>query len=127
MENDSNNSNEELKNEYSNVVPKIIENKNVDNNLQKPNHYTSTGNKIIDFLLGFFGTIFLYYLTTISNFWSVSPNSLMALFIPIIILVLLSILFFKIGRKFIAVGIIAVSIIPVLLFGSCLLLLASYH
>lgn len=108
------------------------ENKNQQGNVtfgsQKPDYYISTGRKVTDFLMGFFGAILLsvVYTTFISTFayslFSSATSAWANLIISIVVMVLLSVLFFKIGRRFIAVGIIAISLLPILIFGSCLLL-----
>ena len=80
---------------------------------RKSDYYTTTGKKIGDFLLGFFGIIILY-----SIFWAVSSlypsfGLLADLFIWIIWIVVL-ILFFKTDRRFIAKGIISGELIRIL-------------
>jgi hypothetical protein len=95
----------------------------------KPSYYKNTRQKVGDFLLGFFGIIFLnfifgiifYPLSVFSNFgWQ-------SVFISITILVLAVVIPFKIGRRFIALGVVSVALVPVLIFGSCLLMFATMY
>ncbi len=83
-------------------------------------YYVKTSQKVADFLIGFLGSLVLpavYYFMMTSVF-----NLIYFVFYWIIILAF-SILFFKMGRSFIAIGIISVCLIPLLSFGSCILLL----
>jgi hypothetical protein len=97
------------------------------NNFQKPDYYTTTGKKVGDFILGFFGIIILNFIfgAVLYPLFSLANSGWANLFISIVALVLFSVLFFKIGRRFIAVGIISMALIPILIFGSCLLLLGG--
>jgi hypothetical protein len=98
---------------------------------QKPDYYITTGRKVGDFLLGFFGVAVLSFIYTfVSSFvYSLLSSQTFSIaiwanfFVSVIILVLLAVLFFKIGRRFIAIGVISISLLPILIFGSCILLL----
>lgn len=93
------------------------------NNPQEADYYTTTGKKVGDFILGFFGIIILNSIfATVLSFASLGWTSLL---IPIVVFAFSLVLFFKIGRRFIAIGIISIALIPILLFGSCLLLLGA--
>lgn len=94
---------------------------------QKDYYYTTTGKRVGDFMLGFFGYIIInlilvfVFLPLLAGFyWGYS-------FFPIVINALLLVLFFKIGRRFIAIGIISVILISILIFGSCVLTLSQYR
>lgn len=107
------------------------EEKNSPSNSLKPDYYTSIWKKTGDFLLGFLGVIILFFLcTTAINlasplFYSAISDRVISGVILFLIVVILSLLiiFFKIGRRFIALGMMSVLLIPFFVFGSCLLLL----
>lgn len=110
----------------------MLENNNqneviVSNSELKENYYTSTGKKVGDFFLGFFGVLILnFILAFIFGFLFIFANLYwMNLFISIAISLALIFLFFKKNRRFIAIGIIAMMLIPILVFGSCLVLLGG--
>ncbi|MFH1191977.1 MAG: hypothetical protein V1655_00715 [bacterium] len=104
------------------------EGKNIHSNFKKDDYHTSKDKKAKDFLIGFFGIIILLFLYSIvisfapllfyfaSMVWVIY-------FIPIAAIVAAPVIFFKRGRRFIAVGIVSALLIPFLVFGSCLLLL----
>jgi len=106
--------------ENNNVNPQNQEGKIIYDNFQKPGYYTTTGLKVGDFMLGFFGIIILnsilgavlYPLISLGG--SLGDWGFMDFIIFLIILILLSVLFFKIGRRFIAIGMISVALIPLL-------------
>lgn len=100
------------------------EGKNTPSNSRKPDYYTSIGKKIGDFLLGFFGVIISYsFYTFVLNFSYYSANMIwIILFISIVVLVVLPVTFFKMGRRFITIGIISTLLIPLLIFGSCFMI-----
>ncbi|MDD5031657.1 MAG: hypothetical protein PHR36_01270 [Patescibacteria group bacterium] len=114
--------------ENHNVNPQNQEGKIIYNNFQKPNYYTTTGKKVGDFILGFFGIIILNSILWVVLYPLLSSRNwgFVNLFIYLIILILLMVLFFKIDRRFIAIGIISVALIPILVFGSCLFLLGGF-
>lgn len=90
-------------------------------NVSRADHYAKTSQKVGDFFLGFLGSLilpFAYSLISYVPIW-------VYFFASVAILVALCILFFKIDRRFIAIGIISISLIPILVFGSCLLLLGG--
>lgn len=104
----------------------------IHDNLRKPNYYTTTGKKVGDFALGFLGTGFVAsfvstFISSLLFFPATLKNSLFSSTIPILIsiavILSLIILSFKVGRKFIAIGIISLLLIPLLILGSCSLLL----
>ena len=89
-------------------------------NLPKETYYKNGLRKFLDFLIGFLGSILFY---SFAGFGINLFGSNGAGFLPmLLIFVFLVILFFKIGRKFIAIGIISILAIPLLFLGSCLLL-----
>jgi len=86
------------------------------------NYYTNTKRKVLDFIIGFFGIllimgIFLGILSFIGNLLEGISFSLGLPLIHLIIGLLLIILFFKIGRRYIAIGIIWSTILSTLLYG----------
>jgi hypothetical protein len=97
-------------------------------NPQELDYYISTNRKAGDFFLGFliFIGMTLFYWFLILNFIaSLFSSAILAwgsFFVSISTVALLSTLFFKNGRRFIAIGIIATSLIPLLVFGSCILM-----
>jgi len=90
-------------------------------NVSRADHYAKTSQKVGDFFLGFLGALILPFAYSLISFIPVFAFFI----ISVIILVALCILFFKVDRRFIAIGIISISLIPVLVFGSCLLLLGG--
>lgn len=99
------------------------EEKIIYNNPQEADYYTTTGKKVGDFILGFFGIVILNLIFgTALSFANLGWANLL---ISIVVFVFLLVLFFKIGRRFIAIGIISIALIPILIFGSCLLLLGA--
>lgn len=108
-------------------------NQNKDENItyghfEKSDYYVSSGRKAGDFLVGFFGVIILSILYTVianflSSFFSTSVWITIGFLFSIISYILLTVLFFKIGRRFIAIGIISIALVPLLLFGSCMVIL----
>jgi len=99
-----------------------IQNERIANeNVSKTNYYKKTSQKIGDFFLGFLGTLILPLMYTLISF----IPGLLYFFISVAILAALCILFFKVGRRFITIGIISAGLIPILIFGSCLLLLGG--
>jgi predicted permease len=95
-------------------------------------YYTTTGRKVVDFLIGFFGLIiFGSILSTIllSTVWRQGLSGLNALFMPFIQLVYgipLAVYFFKFNkRRYIGIGLIIALVVPLLFFGSCLLIIST--
>jgi cobalamin biosynthesis protein CobD/CbiB len=92
-------------------------------------YYKNGLRKFGDFLLGFFGILFVilfvsYLYVFISNTLNIS-DVLLSVIITVLVILAIWLLrsFFKNGRKFIAIGIISVPIIGLLVFGSCSMLL----
>ena len=88
-----------------------------------PNNYYKSGSKSIDFIIGFLGIIILLFALATSG--AIFFNGITGLLILLLVMLFLIVLFFKIGRKFIAIGIISVLIVGLLLFGSCLMMLSN--
>lgn len=101
---------------------KIQSEKNAFENVSKDDHYTKTSQKVGDFFLGFLGSLILPFAYSLMSFIPIWVY----FFVSVAILVASCVLFFKIGRRFIAVGIISMGLIPALIFGSCLLLLSGF-
>jgi hypothetical protein len=101
---------------------------------KKPDYYTTAGKKVLDFIIGFFGPLILYFFSSLlfSFFYpsgtllSLAPALFNFIFLVIILLVLL-IVFAQIGRRFISIGISSVLLIFLIAFGSCLSLLSAYR
>lgn len=93
-------------------------------NISKDGYYTSRSLKFVDFIVGFIGTIIVIYLFLVSSSFN-SPISLVV--VAIILVVILPAIFFKIGRKFIAIGMFSVGIAGLILFGSCILMLSGLN
>ncbi len=97
------------------------EGKNTITNSPKKDYYASTGKKISDFLFGFISTIIVFYSVSFArSLFAPSISNLVwinlfALFIIIATLTLLWLLFFKTNRRFIAIGIMFVLLIPILI------------
>ena len=105
------------------------------------NYYTDTGKKVIDFLIGFFGSYIVY---TIFSFiaglilpladglfsYGFEEYSIALPFLfmmTIIIIFICSIWFaFKFNRRFIAFGIITALSLPLLAFGACFTILGAF-
>lgn len=99
---------------------------------KREDYYETTGQKTKDFLLGFFGIwlmgailtgifylIFLAFPNSIISFGLSSLFSLIEL-----ILAIGGIIYFRrIGRRYIAIGIITSIVLPILIFGACLAVL----
>ena len=92
------------------------------------------GKAILDFCIGFFGVwiigIVLPWLVFLFASLLSSPEYLpVGFFIPALIVFLASLFgivyFFRIGRRYIAIGIISSALLPLLIFGACLVIIAS--
>jgi hypothetical protein len=93
--------------------------------LIKPSYYTTTKRKVSDFCIGFFGGIMLNVLLVFLSFSlsrSGSFDWIGSLF-DLLFFVFLIVYFFKKGRRFIAIGMISMILLPLLAFGSCLVLI----
>jgi len=106
--------------------------------VEKEDYYTSTGRKVGDFCIGFFGTgialqiisgVFFLFVTFI--FGNNPDQSLIYLTLLLSIIILLAlyilgiVIAFKKGRRFIGIGIISTILVPLLLFGACIILFAG--
>lgn len=102
--------------------------------IKDPNHqavnqsdyYTSYWKKVGDFFIGLFGAIAFSVASSPLLFTGSSVGSIVSLILEIVVFVLVIHKAFKSGRKYVGIGVIFASIIPLLLFGSCLLLLSQY-
>lgn len=112
------------------------ENKEVD-----INHYKNTSNKIIDFIIGFFGSyiayVFLGFIITLllHLFYNLFPYSfgeysIISTFLFVITIIIISIstiwFAFKAKRRFIAFGIITAISMPLLAFGACFTIFGAF-
>jgi hypothetical protein len=98
---------------------------------KKLDYYTSSGKKVGDFFIGFLGIwainfVFGSLLSLSSSFFSEIYSSfsffgISAWFIGLAVDIVLVILAFKYGRRFIAIGILATFLIPLLILGACFL------
>jgi hypothetical protein len=94
----------------------------------KSGYYTSTKRKVGDFFIGFFGGVVLTILFSfLSSFlFRTSENySLAVSSLSLVVTVFLIIFLFRKGRRFIAIGLISMALLPLLAFGSCLLILTG--
>lgn len=105
-----------------------------DKTKQEDDYYTDTGKKVRDFCLGFFGFLIIGTICSLFNFTYFSGlfnNLFFSLFaaslLPIVaVLAIVSIvLSFVKRRRYIGIGIISLILIPFLIFGACLLVLAG--
>ena len=96
---------------------------------QRKLYYTDGSNKVIDLLIGFFGglggiAIIAGLVSAINaiNYIQINVYTLnrAAIWFIVILYICAIIYFFHIERKFISIGIIFISIIPLILFGGCL-------
>ena len=99
-------------------------------------YYGSTGKKVADFSLGFMGT--LLWTALLLMFSAVGtarplPTALTSYLIPAIGWVsalawLIGIgLFFRTGRRFIAIGMLCTLLVPLLALGACFVILGGKH
>ena len=95
----------------------------------KADFYTSTGKKVGDFVLGFFGIWVVIVIVSlifagIQNIVNIRSGfgNIMFFVLPLILLILgllFMALFFKIGRRYLAIGILSSAILPLLVYGAC--------
>lgn len=101
-------------------------------NTDKPveqGYYKDTSSKVTDFLVGFLG----YPIVTLLAQLAFAPSarglggtdSVVMAVISLVLTVAFVIFAYKRGRKFIAIGIISLLIVPVIAAGSCLLMLMA--
>lgn len=95
-------------------------------------YYTEKGRKISDFFIGFFGIIIAGIVITsfFSLFLSFGTGyyntDLLGFSTPILLLILgvvATVLSFAKGRRYIGIGIISSVLVPLLIFGACLLVI----
>lgn len=97
-------------------IPSQVE-KIIYDNPQKPDYYTTSKKKVIDFILGFFGVIIINAIILTASLYAKIFQT--GFLFSIVISIIAVVLFFKNGRRFIAVGMISISLLPLLVFGSC--------
>jgi|GEM_PF-1476726 len=88
----------------------------------KNSYYKNGGHKVTDFLIGFFAPAVVIYILTI-----IAPFIYAFFYLIVIAIIILIIALFMIGRRYIAIGmIISCVVIPLIIFGSCLLMFANF-
>jgi hypothetical protein len=110
-------------NEISMAEEQKQENKSVP---ADPGYYKDTGSKVTDFLFGFFGYPIIMSLAQLAfgprrPMWSGIQTWVTAV-ISLVLTITFVVFAYKRGRKFLAIGIISVLIIPLIAAGSCLLI-----
>lgn len=85
----------------------------------KKDYYTSTGRKIADFLLGFIVA------PIIPLFIAFGVKSGSGIGLAILLMVFGTIFAFLKNRRFLAIGMLCACLVPLLLFGACLLMLTQ--
>jgi hypothetical protein len=97
-------------------------------------YYTNGRRRVFDFLIGFFGpgligyVLYALYMLLLSpSYPSYASNQFQvwAFIVAAILYLIVMIVPFKLGRRYIAVGAIAAVVVPLLIFGACLLVLAG--
>lgn len=96
----------------------------------KLDYYTTVGRRILDFLGGFFGSYVLAVLASlfINIMASVDRSGvgvIVWLVLFFVLLIALIVASFMKGRRYLAIGIIAAILIPLIVFGACLLIFAG--
>lgn len=99
--------------------------------------YSSTKNKVTDFLVGFFliplaltlfsliySRILMVFSQYLNNFGTDLLN-IVSVTLNFILVIGLLYWLFKSGRKFVAIGMLCTLLVPLLLFGSCLAFFAT--
>ena len=93
---------------------------------ERNDYYLEPGKKIGDFFLGFFGALMVVVIAGVIG--AAAPGSAAISVIGNLVLLIAGIVhFFRRGRRFIAIGMISIIIIPVLLFGACAILMTGFH
>lgn len=95
----------------------------VSENTPKSGYYKTAKRKVLDFLLGFLIILvlaILYVYVSSLNLYSVE-----LLLVAIGALLFLSVLFFRIGRKFVVLGMALTLLLPLLIFGGCFFILTQ--
>lgn len=86
----------------------------------KINYYTASRMKVADFCLGFFGVLLvLVVLFSLPSLPWLGGSDMISI-ISIVVMLFCIVQAFRKGRKFIAIGIISIILIPILVLGSCL-------
>jgi hypothetical protein len=90
-------------------------------------YYTNAGRKVIDCVVGFFAPTALYMLLLPLNMLAAisAVFSIVWLLLLFVAYILAIVLCFVYGRRFFAIGLLVALLIPLLLFGACLLLLSG--
>lgn len=104
---------------------------------QKDEYYTNSGRKVGDFCLGFFGIwIVMIGISTILSWFSglfggftsfVNIFYIPGLILDIVFVVFGITLSFRKGRRYIGIGIISSALVPLLVFGACLIVLSGLN
>jgi len=94
----------------------LEENNNQKTNLSPGDYYKNKKDKILDFCLGFFGFLLLSWLLYYVNTYT--QNSII-LFLSIAIAMAAVVFVYSIKRRFIALGIAAVFLLPFVFVGGC--------
>ena len=81
----------------------------------KVGYYNSGLRKFLDFLIGGAGIYFFYWIIPGIN-----------IYIDLILVAIASIIFVRIGRKFITIGMLSVVLLALLAIGSCMLSMSNY-
>jgi hypothetical protein len=99
---------------------------------QKVDYYTnSVKRKVVDFLIGFFGIIAFNVLF----FWSILSmqvfGTIFSIYLSIIVIVivleLVGIYFLILYRRYIGIGVLcSLLVLPLLLFGACIVMLSNF-
>jgi hypothetical protein len=92
----------------------------------EPGYYKDTGSKVTDFLVGFLGYPIIILLAQLAfgprvPMWG-GTETLVTAVISLVLTIVFVVFAYKRGRKFIAIGIISLLIIPLIAAGSCLLI-----
>ncbi len=100
---------------------------NLDENIEgnkEPSYYDTKGKKVSDTFIGFFGGLFAYLV--IGGIFSTirySGISIAVILLSVVAYIVAVIGFITRGRKFIAIGLILLVVIPLIVFGGCLLVM----
>ena len=99
-------------------------------------YYTNNGRKVGDFCLGFFGIWIVIILITVISSWIISSFSgysqiynlfaafsIYGLLFDILLIILGITISFRKGRRYIGIGILASALVPLLVFGACLIII----
>lgn len=94
-----------------------------------PGYYKDTGSKVTDFLVGFLGYPILTLMAQLAMSAWLPKQANAAYWLTGLILTILTIIFiifaYRLGRKFIAIGILSLLIVPLIAAGSCLLIVLA--